>query len=345
MADVFLTSAAPPNDPDHSHPYDELRRMERSAECDQFGVHSTVSDPSSADIILYVESEFYNPIEQYNKASKDKNHFENLDKIFIFSTYNKPLAILPGIYANIKKEYFDKKRVRSGFYHRVFDHRHIPDYEEYVEKEYLYSFVGNVSTHQIRKRIFEIDRSPNSILVDTSRYAPYGNLDSESWEELTNRYVEICQQSHFVLCPRGDAVSSIRLFECMRMGCAPVIISDQWVPPEGPNWEDFSIRIDEENVKNIPKILSEKVHKSNKMGKKARKNWEKWFSKKSTFHRVVEWCIDIRRERELPERLLRLSVLPQLLEPTYFKMFVRGILPREAHENAKSIWNNLKRVL
>ena len=39
------------------------------------------------------------------------------------------------------------------------------------------------------------------------------------------RYAELTKASKFVLCPRGVGASTIRLFETMRMGRVPVILS------------------------------------------------------------------------------------------------------------------------
>src|SRR2546423_4170060 len=49
---------------------------------------------------------------------------------------------------------------------------------------------------------------------------------------------EICKASKFILCSRGVGTSSVRLFDTMRMGRVPVILSDQWlsrVVPVGKN--------------------------------------------------------------------------------------------------------------
>jgi len=81
----------------------------------------------------------------------------------------------------------------------------------------------------------------------------------------------------------------------MLMGRVPVIISDYWVPPEGPDWNAFSIRVPESDVSKIPAILEDRQHDAPEMARRARQAWEAWFSPVVTFHRVVEWCLDIQR--------------------------------------------------
>ena len=85
------------------------------------------------------------------------------------------------------------------------------------------------------------------------------------------RYAELTKASKFVLCPRGLSVSSIRLFETMRMGRAPVILSDEWVPPAGPRWEKFSIRINEKQFARIPTLLEQRESEAVAMGEIARR--------------------------------------------------------------------------
>ena len=51
----------------------------------------------------------------------------------------------------------------------------------------------------------------------------------------------------------------------------------------------------------------------------AREQWEEWFSEDVCFHRVVEWCLDIKRNRRLPERIAALYLYLQYLRPFHFR--------------------------
>lgn len=341
MADVLLTSIAPESDPEHPYPYDELQRLQRSARLDRFGTHSTTPDPVEADIIIYVESGYYNPIPHYFEVKKTEYYRDFQEKCFLFSRYDYPVPILPGIYASIPKRWHHPQRTRTGPHMLVQDQKFIRDGPAQEEKTYLYSFVGNRSSHPVREKIFELNH-PKQELRDTSQHSPYGDLDPDKKRELERRYVETCLRSKFVLCPRGSGVSSIRLFECLRMGCVPVVIADQWVPPQGPDWEAFSVRLAERDISRIPEVLSERTAQADEMGHRARRAWENWFSKEAVFHRVVEWCLGIRRARTMPERLLRLSVLPQFIHPKYFKALVRHTVSDETYSRIVSLWRTLQ---
>jgi hypothetical protein len=324
MAHVLLTSAAPENDSTWPYPYDELERMEASADADAFGCHHLTDDPDRADIILFVENA--DPIRHYFRL-RGNAHFRRFpDKCFLFSRYDFPVPLLPGVYPSIPKRWHNKKRTRSGPYLNAFDDNFLYAPGGHQSDRYLYSFVGQKTTHSLRQQIFDLDH-PRQFVFDTSDFWPYADLDTDAKNELEERYVRAFHQSRFILCPRGRGASSIRLYETLRMGRVPVIISDQWVPPDGPDWDAFSIRVDESNIFAIPSLLETYADRAAVMGMKARMVWETWFSKEATFHRVVEWCIEIQRERRFPEWLSRYRVLPQLARPLYFRALLRTVLP------------------
>ncbi|MBC8121702.1 MAG: hypothetical protein H7Y22_07700, partial [Gemmatimonadaceae bacterium] len=95
------------------------------------------------------------------------------------------------------------------------------------------------------------------------------------------------------------------------------------VPPEGPQWSAFSIRIAEKDYYRVPEVLLAQEEKAPGMGLAARAAWVQWFSEEVCFHRVVEWCLDIKRSRTVPESLMRLSAASQLLRPFHFVHYLR----------------------
>jgi hypothetical protein len=332
MAHVLLTSAAPANDPDWPYPYDELHRMERSAREDKYGIHQTTDDPEEADIILFIENS--GTIKHYFRLQENVYYQEHSEKCFLFTRDDLPIPFLPGIYPSIPQRWHKKQRTRSGSYLNAFDDNFLRTPSDSEGFEYLYSFVGQKSTHPLRQQIFKLDH-PDQFVFDTSEYWPYGELPDSTREELEQQYVDVAHQSRFVLCPRGIGTSSIRLFETLRMGRAPVIISDAWVPPDGPDWESFSIRVPEDDILDLPSRLERRAEEAEAMGVRARQAWKDWFSEEAAFHRYTEWCLDIMNERKLPERLLRFSVIPQLLYPLYFRALMRTLLPSWVNEKLR----------
>ncbi len=84
----------------------------------------------------------------------------------------------------------------------------------------------------------------------------------------------------------------MRVFEAMEAGAVPVIISDDWIPPLGMQWEQFSLRIAEEDIGLIPSLLESRRSELYSMGRAARQVWEDYFAP----DRIFNWLIDQARE-------------------------------------------------
>ena len=82
----------------------------------------------------------------------------------------------------------------------------------------------------------------------------------------------------FSLCPAGWAPSSFRIYESMALGRCPVIIADDFTPPEGPNWNDFALFFPQKKLRDLHPFLKEHESIANEMGNKAREAWENHFS-------------------------------------------------------------------
>lgn len=326
MAKVLLVSAAPEND--ERFPFfarHDLERMLKSAREDVFGVHSLTDAPEEADIIIFVERAHATGayMEYVRRHPLVKKYRE---KVFIFNSRYFGVPFLPGVYGCVRKrDFLFPRRLRSGHYLEVFEKDEF-DFQPFEPPlPYLYSFVGSVKTWpQVRGRLAQLNH-PRGYFADTSavRKRLEAENDRADKNAYTKNYLDIVKKSKFVLCPRGDAVSSMRLFESMKMGRAPVIIGDQWVYPEGPAWETFSVHIPEKDIPSIPGVLEKLEDRAEEMGLLARQAWEDWFSEKVAFHRAVEWCLDIKRERKTPESVMRFPVYLGLLFPKHLRSYLR----------------------
>jgi hypothetical protein len=125
----------------------------------------------------------------------------------------------------------------------------------------------------------------------------------------------------FVLCPRGVAPSSYRIFEAMKAGRVPVIIADEWVPPLGPDWTEFSLRVPEAGLLDVPQILESLAARAPEMGVRASQAWERWFSREHAFQTVVTWCLQIMETRR-QGLFQRYRPLLQLARPHFFRHVV-----------------------
>ena len=104
-------------------------------------------------------------------------------------------------------------------------------------------------------------------------------------------YVKNIKESLFYLCPRGAGHASIRLYEVMELGVAPVIISDGWIPPKGPTWEEFAIFVKGREVNNLQAILESYEDRALEMGRKAQDAFYAYFAddkQSSMIHQLIK---------------------------------------------------------
>ena len=130
------------------------------------------------------------------------------------------------------------------------------------------------------------------------------------------------RESAFVLCPRGLGCGSIRLYEAMQMGRAPVILSDDWVYPERVDWNACSITIAQKDLLRIPEILEAYRDRATEMGLRARQEWERFYAPNVCFHWLVEDCLELLHSRRRSEASAQRSIWLNLFKPGTLRLYV-----------------------
>ncbi|HZG55335.1 exostosin domain-containing protein [Paenibacillus sp.] len=99
-------------------------------------------------------------------------------------------------------------------------------------KKHLASFVGNVHSHPLRRRMFRILRGRKDV------YLQAGNKGERF-------FVRKTLESYATLCPRGMGGSSFRFFESLQLGVAPIMIGDLDTRPfkRHIDWSKVSFRV------------------------------------------------------------------------------------------------------
>ena len=294
----------------------DFRRLSEAASCDTFGKHQLVDSPEHADIILFVGSTYPD-----HRDVRSHPFLRYPEKCFLFHSDDYVIPFLPGVYVNIAKRWYSNRTI-TGPYLQMLYWDHVPFVPSLQNCEYLFCFVGSTRTHAVRRRLMRL-KHPRAYLEDTSALIPTTERNKafvmvDYQQDTKTHYGEIISRSKFVLCPRGYACSTWRLFETMKAGRVPVIISDQWVPPTGPAWESFSLRVKDRHVARIPDLLERYEANADAMAEKARTTWEQWFSKETVFHRIVEWCLTLKR-RSHHSSLRDVVPYVQLLRPFYLR--------------------------
>jgi hypothetical protein len=304
-----------------------------SAGMDRFAAHSLTSDPEDADLIIFTEIGGHGIFAERVRRHPYVKKFR--DKCFLFDPGDYALPFLPGVYASLRKNYFDVGRTRTGYYLRT-DENPYMDFRRPLENyQYLASFIGSIENHPVRAGFLAFPRD-TFLIEDTSPFA-LKMLYSEVNEErcrFWSHYADVVASAPFALCPRGRGPGSVRLFEVMQMGRAPVIISDEWVYPKRVDWPACSISVPENAVERIPEILRESSSRAAELGLRARQEWEKYYAPPVRFHWLVEDCLAMREERRMPEAIAGRLIWLHLLNYRTFRLYLNSkkAIYREAGE-------------
>ncbi len=291
MSKVFLTCAA---EPERFFARRDFNRIVRASEVDVFGEHEVVDNPASADIIIFVERiDGAGPLMEKVRADALYKRFR--EKCVVVNTRYKRYPIIPGVYASLPDKWHRDDRTRSSHYFEVWDNEQLVHEPATGDEQYLFSFTGSYETAPVRKGLLQFESDPRALVKNTADddRLVRSTDDTEILREYRRAFVETIHKSKFVLCPRGYGPSSLRLFESLLMGRPPVIIADEWVAPSGIAWDEFSIRIPESKMSTVPAVLREREEDFPAMAYQARKCWDEWFSEEATFHRLVDWCLEI----------------------------------------------------
>jgi hypothetical protein len=315
MANVLLVTTEPEVDPRRGAGRRDFDFLTRSAHRDRFGIHRLVENSQQADLILFVGS--FEP--GFQDVRRHAFVRRMRERCFLVDAGDNVIPFLPGVYTSIERRWYSNSRTRTGSYLRVFSNPTIEHFSNYHECDLLYSFLGTFQTSPVRARLSRLQHPHGEVRDSCDRHGPVEQTE----------YAGLLRRSKFILCPRGLGPSSWRIFESMKAGRVPVIISDQWVPPSGPAWDEFSLRVAEGSIDRIPMLLESLQGDAEHMGRIARAVWEQWFSEETAFHRIVEWCLDMQRQRRMPESIARWPVYIQLLRPRHFRHIVlRGLKSR-----------------
>lgn len=246
--------------------------------------HVLISSADDADVILLAGSFGLNP----HYLLDHPLYRSHPEKCAVYTEDDNYLPLAPGVYCSA----VDDENSRSG---RVFSYSYVSASGRYsnpyvteasTEKTFLCSFQGG-STSLLRKRMFNLrfDR-PDVFIENTSTYYHW-DLSQPNREERQQRYAQTIASSHFVLCPRGAGAGSIRLFEVMQAGVAPVLLSDDYLLPSHIPWDKFLIRIAERDIRRLPELLEPHLATSAERGYAARQAWLNHFAPEKEFDAIV----------------------------------------------------------
>ncbi len=235
---------------------------------DSAHTHILCNDPEQADAIVFIENTQFDDV-MFRRLRDHEFVKQFAEKVFMYNEMDRPWDVLPGLYTCMTQKQMNKGSQRAFAYLST-PNKHIPSiYDTNAERKWLYSFMGAMS-HASRQQVMRLP-TEGAFLKDTSDFNVW-NTSSEELDQRAKDYANVLGSSKFVLCPRGIGTSSIRLYETLEAGRAPIIIADQWVPPEETDWS-FAIQIRENRIKAIPAILKSHADEAIERGDAARAAW------------------------------------------------------------------------
>jgi len=269
--------------------------------------HRVVADPHHADLILITQVHMCaDPLSL--RALRGSEAWQvHRDRTFVVDSSDRPWCAFPGLYASMPSRYFRVPWQRAWGYAWVAEDRFLPLRAH--EPDLLFSFVGGRHA-PCREAVLRL-RSPRALVDDSTGFNPYLPSTPTS-DDRRAFYTETVARSKFVLCPRGRGTGSYRLQEVMAAGRVPVIISDDWVEPEGPDWGSATLRWPERAVRELPMYLASIEDRFPVMAAAAAEVYDTWFSADVAFDRMVEALQRVPRYSDFPERGLRDSWYGQI---------------------------------
>lgn len=234
--------------------------------------HSEVDDPNEAQAVLFLESNRFKSQHDFSSFQETSLLQEFAYKSFALNYSDSPVAFLPGLYVCLNRQSYHPCWTRAIPYPWPSPNNELATFNSHCDyPEYKLSFRGSLS-HPIRQKVLDV-MAIHDELGPAYQIQRWFNHTSD--EQLD--YLQEIVNSHFVLCPRGIGTSSYRLYEVLSLGRVPIIISDDWVPPEGVDWNSCSIRVAEGRVGELPEIVNFYINRWPEMSAAATKVWRNCF--------------------------------------------------------------------
>ena len=285
---------------------------------------SLTQNPEEANYILFIGG--ING--EHNEFIIRNRIFKNYrKKCYVISDSGFGLKSVKGIYTSLSKYEYNQSIHETGWYFPMDDLLDFAKNNNIKKKSSITcSFRGDTKTHPIRNSISRLIKK-NILDNDTFTFTNTNGSQIDAWIKydeskiklLKYSYIQEILDSDFILCPRGYNTSTMRLFEVMSLKRVPIIISDQWVRPEGPDWNKFSIIIKENEINQLGEIIDKYKAKSKIMGIIARQEWGKFFSKEVYVKRIINKIKNLEKRRTgFPRHLL------PLLNFRYLRYFIKS---------------------
>lgn len=195
---------------------------------------------------------------------------------FVWDQSDLPSGHERGFYCSLPRTLYDARRHRTGHYATTYNECVRPG--DFSEASKLFGFVGGITSGLRSRLVRQLHTQSGNDFLCEQQHGPWTQMFDRSGLPIKQRYAAALRSCRFFLCPRGNGVGSVRLFETMESARVPVILSDAYVLPTGIDWARCSIRIKERELHRLPAILRSHDQQWQALASAARKTWEQHFS-------------------------------------------------------------------
>jgi hypothetical protein len=306
----------------------ETSYLEMMSLADHCREHQLVEEPSNADVVLApICGDSYGLF--FEKLKRNPVYKANRSRLFAYTIDDFQFPALPGIYPAVSPFWASRSWAVGGHYVTNYHTRHQFENLPAEKRDVLFSFVGSSWTHPIREKVMRL-KHPRAVLDDSERKGEPVHWWLRGKEHFAGRvalFEQVMSRSKFVLCPRGYAAASMRMFQAMQAGAVPVILADSLVLPIGPDWARFVVRIPERDLAEVPRVLEQLEPNFPAMSLEANRAWANWFSPERTLASMINWCEHLLKTTSAAERrrLERMACLHSWLAPTNVRMRLRRL--------------------
>jgi hypothetical protein len=252
-----------------------------------------------------------------------RTHPENT---FAWDQDDRPTGRLPGLFCSLSRRLASPMRHR-GFCYPLRINCLVQECSP-ADAKFLFGFSGNV-TSPLRARLFSelagAAQKHQALLRKTESI--FTRIYNSQTDVERARFVDDLRQCRFILCPRGNGLSSIRLFEAMEAARVPVIISDAIVLPQCVDWSKCAIIVQERNIAQIPRLLVSHEADWPNLARNARSEWERCFGNNSMLPTLVLQLRSILSARHQPETNQKF-ISPFRTLPDYALVWAKGVARR-----------------
>lgn len=287
---VYLTSAYP----DDSNSRYALSWLVAAALLDCHGQHLLCYDPHEADIIIFIESHTVDPY--YTAVRRHALRRQFPSRTFLYHDNDAAFPLVPGVYPSVKRSDASPEVCSGGQYLARLqpnDHVDAAGFAGRPEPDLACSFIGSINS-KVRHDLLDL-KGRDGVLVHDTNGTNNWQLDPVDRKKFEAVFVTTAMRSRFILCPRGIGPSTYRLFESLKLGVAPVVISDEFCWPPHLPWRDFAVTVAEADVAALPDLLAGLPWRE--MGVAARLAHDDFLSDEHAFHYLVESCALISARR------------------------------------------------